>query len=88
MNFEEHGEASFKKEKCIYPILENTCNIFVQEENTKTEINKIEGNLQSSFWLTVVVVYINIMKTTFYLNLDFYQDFKQHGYVNIQVNPK
>ena len=46
MNFEENGETPFKKEKCTYPILENTCNIFVQEENTKTEINKIEGNLQ------------------------------------------
>ncbi len=72
MNFEENGETPFKKEKCTYPILENTCNIFVQEENTKTEINKIEGNLQSSFWLTVVVVYINIMKTTFYFYFDFY----------------
>ena len=42
MNFEENGEASLKEEKC--PILENTCNIFLQEENTKAEINKFEGN--------------------------------------------
>ena len=29
---------------------------------------------------TVVGEKINIMKTTFDLNFDFYQDFKQHGY--------
>ena len=31
---------------------------------------------------TVVSDNINIMKTTFELNFDFYQAFKQHGYTN------
>ena len=31
-------------------------------------------------WNTVVVVYINTMKTTLDFNFNFYQALKQHGY--------
>ena len=36
-----------------------------------------------SSFATVVGDNINIMKTTFELNFDFYQAFKQHGYTKI-----
>ena len=37
----------------------------------------------SKIKVTVVVDNINIMKTTFELNFNFYQVFKQHGYTKI-----
>ena len=40
-------------------------------------------NLYIFSYYTVVGDNINIMKTTFELNFDFYQTFKQHGYTKI-----
>ena len=47
--------------------------------------NKLSGSATSSFLTTVVGDNINIMKTTFELNFDFYQAFKQHGYTNMKT---
>ena len=35
---------------------------------------------------TVIVVYIYIMKTNFYINFDLYQSFKQHRQTHKHVN--
>ena len=50
---------------------------------TVLELRAIVRNLQGSYLgnPTVVDENINIMKTTFDLNFDFYQAFKQHGYI-------
>ena len=40
-------------------------------------------NMRHSNYSTVVDDNINIMKTTFELNFDFYQTLKQHGYTKI-----
>ena len=45
--------------------------------------NKLSNSATSSFLTTVVGDNINIMKTTFELNFDFYQAFNQHGYTKI-----
>ena len=48
---------------------------------TYLKLNLLKSHIFSSS--TVVGDNINIMKTTFELNFDFFQAFKQHGYTKI-----